>query len=90
MRLVISVGSRKDISDLQVLDAYRFGYGSASPLENLMRFSGQPRKVCLRAMERAVDRGLIDYGVSLDTGWLTDKGKLLLAEDLVQRLRSMQ
>lgn len=45
----------------------------------LQRDTGAPWKVVYSAMERASDRGLIDYGVTLRSGWLTDKGKALLA-----------
>lgn len=48
------------------------------PYETLVIETGQPEKVCYRAMERAADRDLIEYGVSLRTGWLTDKGKALI------------
>lgn len=44
------------------------------PYEYLAEWAGAPIKVCYRAMERAFDRGLIEYGVSLRAGWLTDKG----------------
>lgn len=50
------------------------------PYEALAVETGQPEKVCFRAMERALDRGLIECGVSIRTGWLTDKGKQLLAQ----------
>lgn len=48
------------------------------PYDLLAEWTGQPIKVCYRAMERAAERDLIEYGVSLRTGWLTDKGKALL------------
>lgn len=50
------------------------------PYEILERTTGQPQKVCYRAMERAADRDYIEYGVSLRSGWLTEKGKALLAD----------
>lgn len=69
----------KDISDIQVCQAVREAW--AIPVEDrpfddehLARCTGQPQKVCYRALERAVRRGLLDYGVSLRTSWLTDKG----------------
>jgi hypothetical protein len=40
--------------------------------------TGQPAKVVYRAMERAYSRGYIEYGVSLRSGWLTEKGLALL------------
>lgn len=49
----------------------------------LGRVTGAPPKVVQAAMERAADRGLIDYGVSLRSGWLTPDG-LALAADALQ------
>lgn len=72
----------KDISDRQVCEAYAaYAREHCLPFadERLMAATGQPEKVCYRAMERADKRGLIEYGVSLRSGWLTDKGKALLA-----------
>ena len=74
----------KDISDLQVVQAYHAYWTDKQtgnytrPLDRLMAATGQPQKVCWRAMERADHRGLVDWGVSLGVGWLTDKGKALL------------
>lgn len=45
-----------------------------NPYERLCAVLGCPQMVVYRAMERAADRGLIEYGVSLRTGWITDKG----------------
>jgi hypothetical protein len=44
------------------------------PYDLLAKWTSQHWKVCYRAMERAASRGLIDYGVSLRTGWLTERG----------------
>lgn len=78
----------KDIPDVMVCRAYaeRAAKRSAEPYEFLQdwpyeilkEWTGQPEKVCERAMERAERRGLIEYGVSLRSGWLTEKGKALL------------
>lgn len=38
------------------------------------RLAGHPFKCVWARMEQAVDLGFIDYGVSLRTGWLSDKG----------------
>ena len=76
----------KDITDRQVLEAYQ-SYDKRSrlgelqvewPYQILQRLTGMPFKVCYRAMERAYKRGLLEYGVSLRTGWLTDAGQELL------------
>ena len=71
----------KNLTDLQVVRAQQqwvdnprgpWGY------EILEEQSGECRKVVLKCLERAVDRDLLDYGVSLRTAWLTEKGKGLL------------
>lgn len=70
----------KRISDLDVVravDRYNRGWGTF-PAETLAYDLGCPEKVAYAACERACDNGLIEYGVSLRTGWLTDKGKALL------------
>ncbi|HYC30063.1 MAG TPA: hypothetical protein VEB42_14620 [Chitinophagaceae bacterium] len=72
----------KDISDVQVLQAYA-AYNSGDnrwPYEILQEITGEPEKVCYRAMERAYERDLIEYGCSLRSGWITEKGKTVLAE----------
>lgn len=71
----------KRISDLDVVRAvaaYRRPRGSIYPYEAIAAELGCPEKVAYRACERACDNGLIEYGVSLRTGWLTDKGRALL------------
>ena len=79
--------STKDVTDLMVCEAYalkRKEYDETGdysfPYETLMIRTGECFKVCYRAMERACNRGLIEYGVSLRTGWLTDKGLALVKE----------
>ena len=65
-----------DIPDYAVLSAYEKSKADPSKLPEsiLMReFDAHP-KVCAAACVRAFERGLIDYGVSLRTGWITDKG----------------
>jgi hypothetical protein len=83
----------KDITDRQVVAAYEEAMKQRAastgrdpfcpwPEDVLSVTTGQPYKVCYRAMERACDRGLVEYGVSLHAGWLTEKGKELLAAPL--------
>ncbi len=72
--------SRKDISDLQVVQAYADVsrcHGHQADVV-LMETTGECLKVCLSAMERAERRGYVDGGVTLSSGWLTDKGRALL------------
>jgi hypothetical protein len=78
----------KDISDKQVCQAYakmrelieNDNIPAPMPYDYLQEMTGECFKVCYRSMERAYNRGYIEYGVSLRTGWLTDKGKALLKE----------
>ena len=51
-----------------------------SKLEKLVKVSGQHPKVCLRAVEREDDRGLVEYGTSIRNGWLTTSGEAKLTE----------
>ena len=77
----------KDITDKQVCEAYleaerqrgpNLEHSYEFPYEILQRRTGQPFKVCYRAMERADRKELVEYGVSLRTGWLTEKGRRLI------------
>jgi len=75
----------KDISDVQVLQAVTKARASNFelwPYDILETETKQHWKVCFRAMERAERRGLLECGVSLRTGWLTEKGKALVASAL--------
>ena len=69
----------KDITDLQVVQAYNDAWGTPVFADKvLMERTGQCEKVVYRAMARAERRGLVECGVSLRSGWLTDKGIKLL------------
>lgn len=77
--------SRRDVSDELVCLAvveYKARYirGERFYLhEILVEWTKYPEKVCYAAVKRASDRGYIEYGVSLRTGWLTEKGKALIS-----------
>lgn len=74
---------RSDISDKDVCEAVDRYWNNKQyglfPYQELSLKFGCPEKVAYSACERAVEHGIIEYGVSLRTGWLTDKGKELLA-----------
>lgn len=71
----------KDVSDIEVCRATQDWRDAGKFIHELLaERTGQPEKVCFRALERACRRDLVDYGVSMRTAWLTEKGKLLLAE----------
>jgi hypothetical protein len=73
----------KDITDEQVVAACaawrREPFGPRS-FDRLVEATGAPDKVCLRAMERADRRGLIEWGVSIACAWPTPEGERLLEE----------
>lgn len=81
----------KDISDIQVCRAYERYHAMIAqepfrvvvrwPYEILMEETGECEKVCYNAMIRACGRGYIEYGVSLRAGWLTLKGRQLIAPE---------
>jgi len=75
----------KDISDWQVCaaiyDMHQLRLAGAlttSPaeaiIEQLMVSTGQPGKVCTRALERAYRHGLVEAGMWFHSGWLTLDG----------------
>lgn len=45
------------------------------------RFPNIPEKVVFRKMEKLAEQGYLEYGVSLRTAWLTEKGKKYLEEN---------
>lgn len=79
--------SVKNVTDEMVVKAVndfrKSGMCGPYPYEALANLTGECEKVCYRAMERAERHGLIEYGVSLRTGWLTDKGIDLLGRENV-------
>lgn len=73
--------STKDISDLQVLEACRDWPAAVTFADLLLAARHQQHpKVAFRALERAARRGLIEYGVSLRTAWVTAAGAELLQQ----------
>jgi hypothetical protein len=69
--------ARKDITDLQVIMSYLAAEETnftKYPYDFLMSWTKQPQKVCYAAMERTHKRGLVDFGVSLRLGWVTELG----------------
>ena len=82
--------ARKDVTDKMVCEAVRDyqTFHDKWPYELLAERTEQPEKVCYRAMERADENGLLEYGVSLRTAWLTDAGMELLAANAELHARS--
>lgn len=70
-----------DITDDQVVQAcidWHGGPGDGWVTDLLVERTGATYEVVEAAMERADDRDLIDYGVSLRGAWATPEGKSLL------------
>jgi len=59
---------RSDITEQEIIDACdRFHSGDAETPEQVLPY---PPKVILAKMERMVDKGILEYGVSLRTAWV--------------------
>lgn len=75
-----------DVTDFRVCQAYaamaagREAGGRGQFASDILKlwFPAIPMKVIERAMVRAHRRDLLEYGVSLRSGWLTQEGKDLL------------
>lgn len=66
---------RKDITTKMVLSAYLESKKiNKFPHEIIQENTGYPLKVIWSAIERDLDNDYIEYGVSMRTGWLTEKG----------------
>lgn len=78
--------ANKAISDALVCLAYAMARRSDSKWPDwfLHDWTGQPEKVCIKATEKADRDGYIDYGVSLRSGWLTNKGIDLLVQTILE------
>ena len=71
--------SVKHVTDLMVCRVFRDHPQIQDRLTALAAFEpNRCAKIAYRAMERAHRHGLIEYGVSLRSGWLTELGKALL------------
>lgn len=80
---MIPATKRSDITDRDVCEAVaayqRDTAHSPFPYQLLAERFQCDEKLAYSACERAADRDLIEYGVSLRTGWLTEKGLAALA-----------
>ncbi len=76
----------KHITDVQVCWAVQIAHANeyrTLAAEVLEKSTGQCKKVCYSAMERAVKRDLIEYGTSIRCPWLTEHGEQLLMESVL-------
>jgi hypothetical protein len=51
---------------------------SNTPAGTRLMEDGVPKKVAAAKVDRLIRRGLLDFGVSPNTAWPTDKGRALL------------
>ena len=70
---------RRDITDAQVFRSFAKAeeWELGHPIKDLEE-QGVPYKVALRKVEQMVNRGLFDYGVSINYVWLTEQGAELM------------
>lgn len=62
-----------DVSDMEILNAVKLGkIENKFPYEILSMY---PDKVVLSKMMKLVDKGYLEYGVSLRTAWVTAEGE---------------
>lgn len=75
---------RSDIPTIEVMKAYH-QYSTDRmgdfPTKILMDKFNAPEKLVYSAIRRDYDNGLIEFGVSLRSGWLTNKGVELLRDN---------
>ncbi len=75
--------ARKDVPTrlvcMAVAEHVAQGFEDPDAHARLVEWTGEPAKVCLRALERDEERGYIEYGHSIYGAWLTQKGKDLLS-----------
>lgn len=74
--------NRKDISDGAIVVAFMLAKNlEQKPYFVLgVMFPDASPKVVEAAVARAVDRGLIEFGVSQRFGWVTEKGRCMVME----------
>ena len=85
---------RKDITDKQVCEAYAEYEKQVRAVKNsdysdveflyeiLRRQTGRTDRECIKVIERADDKGLIEFGSSSPVIRLTDKGRALLDDSI--------
>jgi hypothetical protein len=80
---------RSDIPNTDILNAcmechqewHNGNYGYPSP--ELLLADKYPPKVSLAKMEQLIGKGYLEYGISIRTSWVTEKGMELLRTTLV-------
>ena len=79
---------RSDIPTIEVLKAYqkydqnRYSESITEfPTEMLMKKYNCSEKLVYSAIQRDYNNGLIEFGISIRTGWLTDKGIDILRDN---------
>jgi len=76
--------ARKDVPDWMVCAAYKESATIRNndiniwPYDILMKWTNEPEKVCYAAMQRSSEKGYVECGVSLRSGWITSEGEELL------------
>jgi hypothetical protein len=70
---------RAHIDDEMVIIACVVAKARKSSIFTILHFWFEvPKKVAWRAVERAIDRGYLDYGTSINYPWIEEKAKFYL------------
>ena len=72
---------RRDIPDKLILFACQQYHRGVAPTPEIALNGLYPAKLILSKMERLVEQDMIEYGVSLRTAWVTQKGRDALGVD---------
>ncbi len=76
--------ARKDVTTRMVMSAVYLARGTPwfTAWDLLGFFSGECSKVCIAAISREIDRGLLTYGVNICLPFFTEKGMEWIEENL--------
>lgn len=62
----------KDLPEAEVLEACRKFHGRQGDTPDVVLSDRYPVKIILGKMQKMVDKGLLEYGVSLRTAWVAE------------------
>ncbi len=68
-----------DVPERAILEAYEAFHQGASWIWEVPALSVFPPKVLWAKVDKLLGRGFLEYGTSIRSAWLTDKGRARLA-----------
>ncbi|MGL4752111.1 hypothetical protein ACUVMQ_16200 [Aeromonas veronii] len=84
----------KNITSIQVckcvfemhLEGIKPGWRFKRAVEILQTITGESTKVCQAAINREINKGIVEFGIHNSVGWLTYKGiELIKIENIISR-----